>query len=49
MTIEHLRRKADGGEDCADNLALACRDCNHGRGHTDWFTYKTIRSGELFA
>lgn len=44
-TLEHLRRKADGGTNHPDNLALSCRECNIGRGSLDWLTYKTIRSG----
>lgn len=46
-TIEHLRRRADGGTNRRDNLALACRECNHGRGSIDWLTYKSLKSGEL--
>lgn len=46
-TLEHLRRKADGGGNARDNLALACRECNQGRGLTDWLTYKSYRMGEL--
>lgn len=44
-TMEHLRRKADGGTNRIDNLALACLVCNSGRGNTDWLTYKTLRTG----
>lgn len=49
VTIEHLRRKCDGGTDQIDNLALSCHECNAGRGLTDWLSYKTYRSGEVFA
>ncbi|MGJ7040442.1 HNH endonuclease [Shinella sp. BE166] len=38
-TIEHLRRRADGGRNNIDNLALACKQCNDGRGVIDWLTY----------
>ncbi|MBZ9659824.1 HNH endonuclease [Mesorhizobium sp. ESP-6-4] len=48
-TIEHLRRKCDGGTDDLDNLALSCHGCNYGRGLTDWLTYTSYRRGELFA
>lgn len=44
-TLEHLRRKIDGGKNDLDNLALSCRECNVGRGSMDWLTYKTIKSG----
>lgn len=27
-TIEHLKRKADGGTNRLENLSLACRECN---------------------
>lgn len=48
-TVEHLRRKVDGGTDDLDNLALACHECNYGRGLTDWLTYTSYRRGELAA
>ena len=38
-TLEHLRRRADGGRHSLDNLALACKACNDGRGVIDWLTY----------
>ncbi|MGQ3214114.1 MAG: HNH endonuclease [Shinella sp.] len=38
-TLEHLRRRADGGRHYLDNLALACKSCNDGRGVVDWLTY----------
>ena len=46
-TIEHLRRKVDGGTDRRDNLAVACFPCNSGRGDTDWLTYKSMKMGEI--
>lgn len=48
-TLEHLRRLSDGGTHAADNMALACHECNAGRGSLDWLTYKTIRSGETLS
>lgn len=47
-TIEHLRRKQDGGSNRRDNIALACYRCNVERGGVDWFTYTTYRRGELW-
>jgi 5-methylcytosine-specific restriction endonuclease McrA len=47
-TIEHLDRRADGGRNDRGNIALACFACNSGRGSVDWFTYATIRRGEIF-
>lgn len=47
QTIEHLRRKADGGTGRLDNKALACFECNSGRGAIDWLTYKSIKMGEF--
>lgn len=46
-TLEHLRRKIDGGTNHPDNLALSCFACNSGRGSIDWLTYKSLRMGEL--
>lgn len=48
-TIEHLRRKADGGTNHPDNKALACLSCNNKRGSMDWLTYKSLKMGELAA
>jgi 5-methylcytosine-specific restriction endonuclease McrA len=31
-TLEHILPKNHGGTDDVDNLALACRGCNHGKG-----------------
>ena len=47
-TLEHLRRKADGGKNTWDNLAIACLECNSERGSIDWFTYTTYKRGELY-
>lgn len=49
MTVEHLRRISEGGTSRWDNLALACHECNLGRGLTDWLTYTSYRRGELAA
>ncbi len=48
-TVEHLRRRSDGGTDRKDNLALACYDCNTNRGGMDWLTYTSYRRGELWS
>ncbi|RAL98695.1 HNH endonuclease [Agrobacterium sp. MS2] len=47
-TIEHLRRRADGGDNSLNNKALACFRCNVERGEIDWLTYKSFRMGEVF-
>ncbi|WP_370881073.1 HNH endonuclease [Rhizobium mesoamericanum] len=47
-TLEHLDRRSDGGSNRRANLALACFDCNAGRGSMDWLTYTTIKRDELF-
>lgn len=47
-TIEHLRRKADGGCNGLHNKALACYRCNVERGEIDWLTYKSFRMGEIY-
>lgn len=46
-TVEHLKRKSDGGKNNLDNLALACIRCNMGRGDVDWLTYKCYKMGEI--
>ncbi|HWV09800.1 MAG TPA: HNH endonuclease signature motif containing protein [Pseudomonas sp.] len=33
-TAEHLRARQEGGTDCRDNIAAACKRCNHRR-HAD--------------
>jgi hypothetical protein len=43
-TLEHLRRKADGGTNHPDNLAIACFECNAGRGELSWVEWKTLMS-----
>ncbi|WP_083764403.1 MULTISPECIES: HNH endonuclease [Chelativorans] len=47
-TLEHLRRQSEGGTSRRDNLALACYQCNTGRGAMDWLTYTSYRRGELW-
>ena len=47
-TIEHLRRRSDGGRNNRDNIALACKRCNQERGAMDWLTYTTWRRGEFY-
>ncbi|WP_064696033.1 HNH endonuclease [Rhizobium aegyptiacum] len=47
-TLEHLRRRADGGRNNRDNIALACKRCNEERGAMDWLLYTTYRRGELW-
>ncbi|MDX3928707.1 MAG: HNH endonuclease [Shinella sp.] len=46
-TVEHLRRRAEGGKNNTDNLACACRRCNQERGAMDWLAYTTFRRGEF--
>jgi len=41
-TLEHLRRKVDGGTSHRDNLAVACHRCNSMRGKRSWVEFKTI-------
>lgn len=48
-TIEHLRRRADGGLTVPDNLALACHDCNSARGAMNWVEFKTVRPLQINA
>ncbi|QWY83241.1 HNH endonuclease protein [Rhizobium phage RHph_X2_25] len=48
-TIEHLHRRVEGGSSALDNKAVACYECNTGRGSADWLTYKSIKMGEVAA
>lgn len=48
-TLEHLIRQSDGGKTTPNNCALACLECNGGRGSIDWLTYASYRQGELAA
>lgn len=41
-TLEHLRRRADGGRG-GMNMVLACRDCNQRRGERGWEEYRSQR------
>ncbi len=47
-TLEHLKRKEEGGGNELDNLALSCFLCNVGRGRMDWLTYKSYIMGEIY-
>ncbi|AHG45149.1 HNH endonuclease [Rhizobium leguminosarum bv. trifolii CB782] len=46
-TIEHLQRRADGGTDHPDNIAMSCKACNEGRQEIDWLTYRSLKRGEI--
>ena len=45
-TLEHLKRRCEGGSNHPDNLALACQECNSTRGARSWLEFKTIKMGE---
>ncbi|ETW92344.1 MAG: hypothetical protein ETSY1_44070 [Candidatus Entotheonella factor] len=45
FTIDHIRPQSAGGSDKADNLALACRNCNERRGNR--MTGRDPDSGEM--
>ena len=46
-TLEHLALRSNGGKDEMGNLAMACRECNAGRGTVDWLTYTAYKRGEI--
>lgn len=46
-TLEHLRRRADGGKDHRDNFAVACKKCNDSRGRHDWLFYASLKRDEF--
>lgn len=35
VTLDHVRRRADGGGGNIENLVAACRECNEARGQRD--------------
>lgn len=41
-TLEHLKRRADGGTDHRDNYAVACARCNSQRGEMSWVEFATL-------
>lgn len=45
-SIEHLVRRADGGGNGVDNLALACTACNSKRQGMSWLMFATQRKRE---
>jgi 5-methylcytosine-specific restriction endonuclease McrA len=48
-TLEHLRRKVDGGTNHPDNVAIACFECNSNRGAMSWVEFKTFVTRGLAA
>ena len=42
-TIEHIKRKAEGGTSHISNLAAACSLCNSKRQETSWVEYASQR------
>ncbi|MCS0463321.1 MULTISPECIES: HNH endonuclease [Rhizobium] len=46
-TLEHLRRRADGGKDNRDNFAAACKSCNDSRGKWDLLFYASWKRNEF--
>lgn len=42
-TLEHLRRKSEGGTNHPDNVAIACWQCNNDRGEMSWVEFKTLK------
>lgn len=42
-TLEHLKRKAEGGGDGLANFVAACKDCNGRRGKQGWTAYRLSR------
>ena len=43
-TIEHLRRRCEGGTHHRDNLAASCEFCNSKRGDMSWVEFKSRRT-----
>lgn len=36
LTIDHVRPKSKGGQDCTSNVIPACRRCNGEKGSSEW-------------
>jgi len=43
LTTDHLIPRSRGGEDCADNVVLACQPCNTSRGDKGVFEWLGLR------
>lgn len=41
-TVEHLHRRADGGDNSSDNMVMACLECNSHRGDYDVDTWRRV-------
>ena len=48
-TFEHLKERSRGGGFTRDNIALACRPCNHERGakKMNWLEFATFKAAQL--
>lgn len=42
-TVEHVKRRADGGTNDLENLKLACMDCNTRRGTLSYEYWRFLR------
>lgn len=42
-TVEHVKRRVDGGTNDLDNLKLACMDCNTRRGEYSFEYWRFLR------
>lgn len=39
LTIDHVKPKSRGGDDCTRNVIPACRSCNADKGSTNWLEW----------
>ena len=47
LTIDHVKPKANGGEDLTSNCIPACRSCNAAKGSQDWIAW--FRQQEFYS
>jgi hypothetical protein len=43
LTIDHVKPKSKGGQDCTSNVIPACTDCNSAKASSDWLAWYSIQ------
>ena len=44
LTIDHVKPKSKGGEDCTSNVIPACKKCNAQKGSEEWVSWYRMQS-----
>jgi len=39
LTIDHVKPRSKGGQDCTSNVIPACRSCNQEKGSDEWISW----------